>query len=219
VPVKYSVVPPNLPIPPVMYDIQYMHQLTNVLRLFFNQVSNRISDVTTTWDDLRFPVQGINPSGTAAPPSVDTTLSSFPGTLLFSGSAENVIAGTAQMPHRWKRESEIYPHIHWSMPTGTSDAVTWEFYYRHLGNPGDVAGAWVGPLSPIIVIGNQSVTDQQLLSAFAPVLMTDKKESAMINWQIRRQGATDAASGQARLYEFDIHFESDKDGTDSRIPE
>jgi hypothetical protein len=38
------------------------------------------------WDDLRFPVQGINPAGVADAPAIDTTLTSYPGTLLFSGT-------------------------------------------------------------------------------------------------------------------------------------
>lgn len=32
--------PPNLPLAPDQYDRQYMDKLTNVLRLFFNQISS-----------------------------------------------------------------------------------------------------------------------------------------------------------------------------------
>jgi hypothetical protein len=34
-----NVTAPNLPLAPVQYDQQYMDKLTNVLRLFFNQIS------------------------------------------------------------------------------------------------------------------------------------------------------------------------------------
>lgn len=102
------------------------------------------------WDDLRFPAQGINPAGAASPPAVDEVLTSFTGTLLFSGSQENVIAGVAQMPHSWS------------------------------------PGTWI--------------------------------ESSMLCWQIRRQGATDAESGTARLLEFDIHFYAVKAGTFTIVP-
>ena len=35
-----NVTPPSLPLAPEQYDRQYMDQLTNVLRLFFNQISS-----------------------------------------------------------------------------------------------------------------------------------------------------------------------------------
>jgi len=35
-----NVTPPSLPLAPNQYDRQYMDQLTNVLRLFFNQISS-----------------------------------------------------------------------------------------------------------------------------------------------------------------------------------
>ena len=170
------------------------------------------------WEDLRFPAQGINPAGAASPPSVDETLTSLSGTLLFSGSQENVIAGVAQMPHAWKRGSELRPHIHWSKPVGSSAAVAWEFYYRHLGFAGDVAGAWVGPVAHTITSGSPTVTNEHVISTFGTISMTGRRESCMLCWQIRRQGNTDADNGTARLYEFDIHYQADKNGTPDEIP-
>ena len=35
-----NVTPPSLPLAPNQYDRQYMDQLNNVLRLFFNQISS-----------------------------------------------------------------------------------------------------------------------------------------------------------------------------------
>ena len=37
---QIDVTPPNLPLPPENYDRQYQDQLNNVLRLYFNQLSN-----------------------------------------------------------------------------------------------------------------------------------------------------------------------------------
>jgi hypothetical protein len=96
---------------------------------------NTASQVTGAWEGLRFPAQGINPAGAASPPSVDEVLTSFTGTLLFSGSQENVIAGVAQMPHAWRVQSAIRPHIHWAtspsarpMPwRGSCTTGTWAF--------------------------------------------------------------------------------------------
>ena len=180
--------------------------------------NGRYSQLTGGWDDLRFPAQGINPTGAASAPSVDDVLSGLPGTLLFSGSQENIIAGVAQMPHAWRAGSPIRPHIHWSKPVGSASAVEWEFYYRQLGFPSDVAGNWVGPIAGTLTAGAPETTDAHCITSFGEVSMAGKRESSMLCWQIRRQGATDADNGTARLYEFDIHYLVDKAGTASEIP-
>jgi hypothetical protein len=176
------------------------------------------TQLTGAWEDLRFPVSSVNPAGTASPPAVDETLTDFPGTLLFAGNAENIIAGVAQMPHAWRPQSDIKPHIHWSKPVGSSSAVTWQLYYRHLGFPGDAVGDWVGPIAGTIVAGDQTVSNAHIISSFGAVDMTGKRESSVLCWQVRRQGGTDADNGTARLYEFDIHYMVDKSGTATEIP-
>ena len=41
--VARGVVPPNLPVAPTDYQVRYQDQLTNILRLFFSQITNRIN--------------------------------------------------------------------------------------------------------------------------------------------------------------------------------
>lgn len=50
--------------------------------------------LNTFWEDLRFPAAGINPPGAVADPTRDTT----DGRLVFSASADNIMAIQAQMP-------------------------------------------------------------------------------------------------------------------------
>lgn len=170
------------------------------------------------WDDLRFPAQGINPAGAVDAPTVDTTLTDYPGTLLFSGSADNVIAGVAQMPHVWKAGSAIKPHIHWSKPVGSASAADWVLYYRILGTAGDAHGALVGPVAGTLVAGTPAVADSMLVTSFGSIDLTGQKESTCLAWQIRRLGNTDADSGTARLFEFDFHYQTEKGGTISEFP-
>jgi hypothetical protein len=174
---------------------------------------------TNGWEDLRFPAQGINPAGAADAPSVDTTLTGYPGTLLFSGSQENVIAGVAQLPHAWKRGSAIRPHIHWSKPVGSANATTWMLYYRILGFSGEVHGNLVGPVAATATLGDPTTANSMLITAFGEIDMTGQKESACLAWQIRRMGNSDADNGTARLFEFDIHYQTDKSGTVAEIPD
>ncbi|MDS4020663.1 MAG: hypothetical protein RKR03_09195 [Candidatus Competibacter sp.] len=170
------------------------------------------------WDDLRFPAQGINPAGAVDAPSVDTTLTDYPGTLLFAGNADNVIAGIAQMPHAWKAGSAVKPHIHWSKPVGSASAADWVLYYRILGSPGDAHGALVGPVAGTLVAGTATVANSMLLTSFGSIDLTGQKESTCLAWQIRRLGNTDADNGTARLFEFDIHYQCGKSGTVDEFP-
>jgi hypothetical protein len=171
------------------------------------------------WDDLRFPAQGINPAGATDAPTVDTTLTGYPGTLLFSGAQENVIAGIAQLPHAWKRGSAIRPHIHWSKPVGSASATTWVLYYRILGFPGEVHGELVGPVAATAIIGDPTTANTMLITAFGEIDLTGQKESTCLAWQVRRLGNSDADNGTARLFEFDIHYQTDKAGTVTEIPD
>lgn len=170
------------------------------------------------WTDLRFPAQGINPAGTAAPPTVITSTSGYTGCLEFSGSAENIIAGVAQLPHEWKRGSAIKPHIHWTKPTGSSSTVGWEFFYRIIGNPTDTAGAWSAAQSGTLAAGDQTVSDSHLLTTFPDIDMSEYIESAIVLWRVHRQGGTDADNSAVVLFEFDIHYQKDKAGTEGPIP-
>ena len=44
--VARGIVPPNLPIAPGQYEVRYQDQLSNVLRLFFTQITNRVNSPT-----------------------------------------------------------------------------------------------------------------------------------------------------------------------------
>ena len=170
------------------------------------------------WDDLRFPMNSVDPTGLAAPASRVTSLTGYTGALSFAGNAENVCAGIAQMPHSWKRGSAIRPHIHWTKPTGSADAVTWELYLRVVGNPEDTAGAWSTALSPAGTVGDQTVNDEHLLTYWAPFAMTDLIESAIVYWRLHRQGGSDAESNAVICHELDFHYQTDKAGTEDEIP-
>ena len=177
-----------------------------------------IAACVPVWDDLRFPAQAVNPVGALAPPAVDEVETAFPGTFLFSGSQDQMISGIAQLPHAWAKGTAIRPHIHWSKPTGSASAVTWQLYVRQIGNPGDVAGAWSNAIAGTIVAGDQETSDNHILSAFGDVAMTDYIESCCLAWRLYRRGTTDADNNAVRLFEFDIHYQIDQLGTITEIP-
>lgn len=170
------------------------------------------------WDDLSFPATGINPTGATDAPTVDIDVNSFTGTLLFSGTVDNILALSIQMPHSWAKGTAIKPHIHWQLPVGSANAVGWQLYYRHFGAPGVAAGAWSAAIPGVLTVGDQTITEGQVITSFGSIDMTGKIESALTLFKLIRTGSTDANSGTARLIQFDVHYQKDKFGTYTEIP-
>jgi hypothetical protein len=169
------------------------------------------------WDDLRFPAQGLNPAGQAAPPTIDNT--TFPGTLLFSGSIINGQGGVAQMPHAWEKGTAVRPHLHWSKTTSVSGGVVWQWRYTK-ANIGDVFGAYSAWIDAVPAVPHSDTANKQALDAFPELDMTENRESAVICWEFRRNPTVggDTYGANARLYEFDIHYQVGKLGTVTEIP-
>lgn len=173
--------------------------------------------IADRWEDLRFPVQSINPAGTAKPPSIDTT--TYPGTLLFSDSSDNHIAGTAQMPHGWEYGSAISPHIHWSKTTadGSELDVAWKFRFAlcAIGSAPTAFSSW---FDHTLVAGDLTTLEVQNLSVFPEITMTGYTGSCLLLWEMMRDVSEDTYGENARLYEFDIHYQIDKLGSQEKIP-
>ena len=174
------------------------------------------SEVTgLRWDDLRFPSQGINPAGPANPATPDNA----DGTLVFAGNADNVIAGIAQMPHRWQDGTEIRPHIHLQFKTAASGVNTrWKFDYD-IANVNGNFGVTVG--SNTITVANPNNNVKHVIASWATIPMTGFKDSCIIKWKITRLAQSDAADNDTNacnLLEFDIHYQAGSHGSVSEIP-
>lgn len=161
------------------------------------------------WDDLRFPVAGINPPGAASDPTVDTA----DGRMVFSASQENIIAIQVQMPHSWKEGSYLAPHIHWS-PTNTNTGnVKWQIKYK-VANVNEVfPAAWT---TITTLSAGAGVADTHQIASFADTIAMDNKTfSCMLLMLISRLGAdgADTYNAVCKLNEVDIHYQINGFGT------
>ncbi len=172
------------------------------------------------WDDLRFPSQGINPTGAAASATRETAV----GLLSFSGTVDNFIAGVAQMPHSWRAGTSIRPHVH-LVPINAASGVNtrWKFEYNRANNNENFENAfdsWT-ELDTITVANPNNAQALLLPSGFGDLDMTGFRESCIILWRLSRLAASDAAdddTGAWYLGEFDIHYRVGKPGTIHEIP-
>ena len=162
----------------------------------------------SNWEDLRFPVQGINPVGPTSPPDI----SNVDGALLFDAGTIQLIAGFAQMPHSWKQGSAIHPHIHWQASDGNSGDVVWKLEYDISNINGNFAGSYASNSKTVAV--PESAT-KHILTTFDNIEMSGKVVSCIIKWRISRtaNAAEDTYAADARLLEVDFHYEIDSIGS------
>ena len=168
------------------------------------------------WEDLKFPSQGINPPGAASDPDLEATT----GLWLFANVVTMTLAGVAQMPHSWRQESAISPHIHWQKSTSAASNVLWQFDYEIVNN-GDIAvmdyGTQLQVSTPVAGTPDTDTAEKVLISSFGNIDMTGFDISCLIFWKLSRIGgdAADTYGADARLIEFDIHYQRDTPGSQS----
>ena len=152
------------------------------------------------WDDLRFPAQGINPAGSAAPPGVNTT----DGLLDFDHNATEIIAGVAQMPHAWDG-SNVRPHVHLLYRAATAGNSVWTFEYKIANVNANFPANYTSDTKTHT--GPASAVKHEIL-AFDEIDMTGFKDSCCILWRLSRIGGngSDTFGSDVALIEFDIHY-------------
>jgi len=162
------------------------------------------------WDDMRAPASTINPIGPVAPPSVDTE----DGGLLF-GKGE-AVAIWFQIPHGWKEGTALYPHLHWTKVSAGTGLPNWRYRYK-IAAPGETFGAVSAWISGSEGLTNNDVVGKHAIWAFPPLDMTGRTLSTMLGIRLERTNdVNDTYSGDAKLLEFDIHYQIDAPG--SKLP-
>lgn len=163
--------------------------------------------INAEWDDLRAPANGINPVGSLSPATPNTS----DGSLTFGKG--NVICAWFQMPHSWKVGTDIHVHIHWSKQTTDGGVVNWQMKYKW-ANPGDVMPDFSVLASGTEVVSNSNTVDKHSMFGWDAISSVGKKLSSMICiYLIRTNDGNDTFTGDANLYEIDIHYQVDSHGS------
>jgi len=171
------------------------------------------------WDDLRFPATAINPPGQVSDPDVEATT----GLLLFDAAGTELIYALAQMPHSWKEGSEISPHVHWTKTTSAAGNVAWQLRHQILpiGEVGPDEWTDDGIItSPVGGTPDNDTAWEHLISSWPDIPMVDGTSkfslSTCILFEISRVGgnAGDTYAADARLLEFDLHYQINSLGSE-----
>ena len=159
-------------------------------------------------DDLRVPASSVKLQGASIPSW--GTLNNGLYTLNFEDNKSNQIIFVAQMPHKYKEGTDIYPHIHWLPTTANSGNVVWKFEYSWF-NVNEAA-----PTSTTLSTTDATEGDKKhQIASFGPIDGTGKKISSILVCRVWREGSDtdDTYSDKAGFLEFDFHYEVDAMGS------
>ena len=175
----------------------------------------------TMWDDIR-----ITPGSFDRPGSSDPTIVSYtPGgsgtaTYLYQFAKNNIASFTVQMPHGYKKGSDLHVHIHWTPGTRGNEengaTVGWKIDYSWANIDGTFPSMSTADLSDACggVDHGHQMTDAVVVSG------DGKGLSSMLLCNVKRTdtGADDTWAGTASgqlplLLEIDFHYEIDTIGS------
>lgn len=161
--------------------------------------------VPARWDDLRFPATRIRQGATQKPDFDTTNLG-----LIFPQDDDTEIAYIiAQMPHAWKLESALKPHIHYVQDE--AQEPVFKIDYRWYKNGEDPTGSFTTITSNHFVFTYSSGSILQIVS-FPEIDATGiDTVSSILDIKLYRDD--NIVSGDVLVKEFDIHYQIDSDGS------
>jgi len=191
---------------------EYLREINVRLRALGQVINLNDRDM---WESLRFPASNISLSGLGSPPAADTTF----GWLLFDATATETIGLLAQMPHAWKEDSVITPHVHWCKSTAAAGLVQWRLEYRAVAQGSALPGAWTtietdGALAP--ATPDNDTQYEHLVSPFPDIDLDGFGISDMLVMRLSRIGGDatyDTYGADAAMMEFDIQYQRDARGS------
>jgi len=173
------------------------------------------------WDDLIAPMNAAKVTGASQP-----SWSVFRDNIYayaFSPSSMNEAWVTFHVLHDYLRGSSIFPHVHWSPGTSTdTGTVRWGFEYQVA--KGHTQEAF--PASTTVYVeqasdGTQYMHNVAEVAELSAIDGTDIEPDTIINVRVFRDGAhaNDTFTGDAFVFQIDMHYQRDRNGTPNKAPD
>lgn len=182
----------------------------------------------TVWDDI-FPLAIYVPTGSVAP-NITAILGTrtikaqeFPNEINSSVEEYNP---TYQIPHKWKLDSTIIPHIHLAVPanaTGNTYTIKFKMVYTWDNIDPDGSNNLVPDTEHTLygtyTVGANKGANPNAILSFGNVVGTGKSISSIFACRIVREinANGDTYSGSVWLKSADIHAEFDTTGSDEEF--
>lgn len=136
-------------------------------------------------------------------------------TLTFLSGTMNEVYFSVQLPHDYKLNTVLKPHVHWIWNSDISGEVKWylEYTFTEIGHT--FSDTQILYTKNVIGTGSSPSSDYHVLSEFDDISGVSNISSMMLCRLYRdtESGSGDTYSGSAQLLEFDLHYEIDSYGS------
>lgn len=178
-------------------------------------IYGNVTLTNTVWDDMSISALQLN-SGGAAPQLLVYTNGNSTGAGVRAVNYDDGDSafGQIQFSHQKKRNTDVYPHIHWSTIDNRSAITNISFRLDCIYAP--IHGLLTNLYSSTVVVSGTNAFYHQL-SGFTPFGSNVLSESSIVQFEItcvQDGGAND----KLFIHDIDFHYQIDKLGTDGELP-
>jgi hypothetical protein len=161
------------------------------------------------WDDFRVSASNTKINPAQSKPDFNTFIDGT-FTFLFDNTDIESVHFTIQLPHEYKLETNLYPHVHWAPTTTGSGTVRWALEYT-MAN----INATFPNTTTIFINDDADGTayKHQLISLPEIVGTGITSVSTMLVCRLYRDPGNDTYGADAAFLEFDLHYQIDRPGS------
>lgn len=168
------------------------------------------------WDDLRVPAQNTKLNPSKAEPNFESFIG---GTFVYKFDNNNAddesVHFVAQLPHAWKGETNLRPHLHWAPDTTNTGSVVWSFEYTVVR----INGTFPATTTSEVTDPADGTANKHQIIGFDEIDGSDLSLSSMLVCRLTRLGTdgADTYTGNACFLEFDFHYQIDSLGSEDEF--
>ncbi len=168
----------------------------------------------TVYDDIMVPGLSAKTDATGpdlipfAPPTTTLLIYGFNGA---GSTPKEQVYFTVQIPHGYKLESDLHPHIHWSPIDTTAGSVKWFLEYTITS----INGTFSTPQTISVTDPSDGIAWKHQVVELPTISGTGLGISSMIVCRLYRDPAdsSDTYTPDAAFLQFDVHYEIDTLGS------
>lgn len=185
--------------------------MTDYWRYEIDDLARRIARLETSevspavrYDDLVMPATATKQGSNLKPVFDETNV----GYLFPKNDTSAVLYMVFQLPHKWKEDSEIYPHIHFRQTDSATPTFKLDYSWHNIGA---AIPAFTTLTMATTVVTYTSGSIHQIATSTSGIAGTGKTISSILACKLYRDDNT--VNGDVLVYQMDIHILSDSHGS------
>lgn len=131
----------------------------------------------------------------------------------FSGSADNSLYGSIDIPHDWKISSDIEVHVHFFNNTNVAGNVDLQLTYD-IASPTGTFNT-TGTIATLVSVPNSGSANYHFMTSIATISMASVLvDGSIVNWRLTRLGSSDTYGDTSHLCSIGCHYTADRFGSE-----